>query len=133
MEMYLNIELNPLPDSFSIYTMEDGQEIPPQMLSEGFFSVTSTADEISVVTNCKREYPRLRCDRGWKGFKVAGKLDFSMVGILHAIIGPLKDFGISVFVISTFNTDYIFVKEKHFERVMEIFQSNDDLNVTIKP
>lgn len=132
MKLYQDIELIPLTDSFSIYTMEEGQEIPPQMLSEGFFSVTSTADEISIVTNCKKEYPRLRSDKGWTGFKVAGKLDFSMVGILHAIIGPLKDFGISVFVISTFNTDYIFVKEKHFERVKEIFRSSENLGISIK-
>lgn len=132
MEIYQNIELNPLPDSFSIYTMEDGQEIPPQMLSEGFFSVTSTAEEISVVTNCTKEYPRLRCDKGWRGFQVTGKLDFSMVGVLHAIIGPLKDFGISVFVISTFNTDYILVKEKHFERAKEIFITSENLSLRMK-
>lgn len=132
MELYQHIELIPLTDSFSIYTMEEGQEIPPQMLSEGFFSVTSTADEISIVTNCKKEYPRLRSDKGWKGFKVAGELDFSMVGILHAVIGPLKEFGISVFVISTFSTDYIFVKEKHYERAKEIFRSSENLGIRMK-
>jgi hypothetical protein len=132
MEINDIIELNPLADTFSIYTMEEGQEIPGQMLSSGFFSVTSTSEEISIVTNCQREFPRLRSDKGWKGFKVEGILDFSMVGILHTIIGPLKDFGISVFVVSTFSTDYIFIKEKHFERAKEIFTTTEKLRLRIK-
>lgn len=126
------IELNPLVDSYSIYIMDEGQEIPSSMLSSSFFSVTSTPEEISVITNSQAEFPRIRSDKGWKGFKVEGILEFSMVGILHAIIGPLKDFGISVFVVSTFNTDYIFVKEKHFERAKEIFATTENLNLRIK-
>jgi len=131
METNQIIELNALPDTFSIYNMEEGQEIPPQMLSSGFFSVTSTSEEVSVVTNCMREFPRLRAEKGWKGFKVEGKLDFSMVGILQAIIEPLKEYGISVFVVSTFHTDYIFVKEKHFARAQEIFELTDNLRIRL--
>ncbi|HET6556764.1 MAG TPA: ACT domain-containing protein [Prolixibacteraceae bacterium] len=132
MDTDFTIELNPLDDTFSIYTMEEGQEIPPQMLSSGFFSVTSTPDEISVVTNCEIDFPRIRSDKGWKGFKVDGILEFTMVGILCTIIEPLKAFGISVFVLSTFNTDYIFVKEKHFERAKEIFITSDNLSLRMK-
>lgn len=132
MDTDFTIELNPLADTFSIYTMEEGQEIPPQMLSCGFFSVTSTPDEISVVTNCGVDFPRIRSDKGWKGFKVDGILEFTMVGILYTIIEPLKAFGISVFVLSTFNTDYIFVKEKHFERAKEIFITSENLSLRMK-
>ena len=126
------IELKPLVDSYSIYILDEGQEIPSSMLSSSFFSVTSTPEEISIITNSTGEFPRIRSDKGWKGFKVEGILEFSMVGILHAIIGPLKDFGISVFVVSTFNTDYIFVKEKHFERAKEIFVTTENLKLRIK-
>ncbi|MGE5393146.1 MAG: ACT domain-containing protein [Candidatus Saccharibacteria bacterium] len=125
----LMIELVPLTDTFHIYKMEEGQEIPPQMLSAGFFSVTSTPEEVSVITNCPKNFPMFKSEKGWKGFKVEGILDLSLVGILFDIIQPLKDNMISVFVTSTFNTDYIFVKEDHFEKAQEIFKLSDNLNL----
>jgi len=62
MQTPIMITLIPLPDTFIIYKMEEGQEIPPQMLSAGFFSVTSTADEVSVVTNCPRSFPMFKSE-----------------------------------------------------------------------
>ncbi|HLN75300.1 MAG TPA: ACT domain-containing protein [Prolixibacteraceae bacterium] len=129
MQTPLMIELVPLSDTFHIYKMEEGQEIPPQMLSAGFFSVTSTPEEVSVITNCPKNFPMFISDKGWKGFKVEGILDLSLVGILYDIIQPLKDNSISVFVTSTFNTDYIFVKEDQFEKATEIFKLADNLNL----
>lgn len=129
MEQPLMIELIPLADTFHIYKMEEGQEIPPQMLSAGFFSVTSTPDEVSVITNCPRNFPMFKSEKGWKGFMVDGILDFSLVGIIYDIIQPLKDNLISVFVVSTFNTDYIFVKDDQFEKAQEIFKLSDHLNL----
>lgn len=129
MQTPLMIELVPLTDTFHIYKMEEGQEIPAQMLSAGFFSVTSTPDEVSVITNCPKNFPMFKSEKGWKGFKVEGILDLSLVGILFDIIQPLKDNLISVFVTSTFNTDYIFVKEDQFEKAQEIFKLSDHLSL----
>lgn len=129
MQTPIMIELIPLIDTFHIYKLEEGQEIPPQMLSAGFFSVTSTPEEVSVITNCPKNFPMFISEKGWKGFKVEGILDFSLVGILYDIIQPLKENSISVFVTSTFNTDYIFVKEDQFEKAQEIFKSSDNLNL----
>lgn len=129
MQAPLMIELIPLTETFHIYKIEEGQEIPPQMLSAGFFSVTSTPEEVSVVTNCPRNFPMFKSEKGWKGFKVEGILDFSLVGILYDIIQPLKDNQISVFVVSTFNTDYVFVKEDQFEKAQEIFKLSDNLKL----
>lgn len=129
MQTPIMITLIPLPDTFIIYKMEEGQEIPPQMLSAGFFSVTSTAEEVSVVTNCPRNFPMFKSDKGWKAFKIEGILDLSLTGILYDIIQPLKDNNISVFVISTFNTDYIFVKEENFLKASEIFNFSDHIRI----
>jgi hypothetical protein len=129
MQTPLMIELVPLTDTFHIYKMEEGQEIPPQMLSAGFFSVTSTPDEVSIITNCPKNFPMYISEKGWKGFRVEGILDLSLVGILFDIIQPLKDNQISVFVTSTFNTDYIFVKEDQFEKAREIFKLSDHLKL----
>jgi uncharacterized protein len=75
-----------------------------------FFSVTRTADEVSVVGPQPQD--GARAEGPWRGFRVAGVLDFSLTGVLHALTGPLSAAGISVFVQSTFDTDYILVREE---------------------
>lgn len=101
------ITLIPLADNYTIYQIADNREIPTQILESEFYSLTKTKEEISIVTNCKINFEHLKSSKYWMGFKVDGILDFSLVGIIHDITKPLKDNEISVFVISTFNTDYI--------------------------
>lgn len=123
------ITLVPLDDLFTIYQVSDFKSVPSEIYNAGFFSVTSTGDEISVVTNCKTIFPELKANEGWKCFRVEGILDFSLVGIINEITRPLKDSKISVFVISTFNTDYLFVKEESFLRAIEILKMTDNIKV----
>ena len=79
-------------------------------------------DEVSIIVNHNIDIPNARISEGWRGFKVEGILDFSLVGIIYNIITPLKENGISVFVTSTYNTDYLFVKESAFDKSVEIFE-----------
>jgi len=123
------IDLIPLKDVYSIYQLGANQAIPSRIFDSGFYSITRTDDEVSIVTNCKPVLENIKCSRYWKGFKVDGILDFSLVGILNDITKPLKDNNISVFVISTFNTDYIFVKEESFAGAIAIFAATKDINV----
>lgn len=123
------IDLKALKDDFTIYQLGIDQTVPPQIFDSGFYSITRTDDEVSIVTNCKPDLEDVKCSKNWKGFKVDGILDFSLVGILNDITKPLKDNNISVFVISTFNTDYIFVKEDLFASAIAIFASTKNINV----
>src|SRR5512133_545411 len=123
------ITLVPLDDQFTIYQLADFKSVPSEIYNAGFFSVTSTGDEISVVTNCKTKFPDLKASEGWKGFRVKGILDFSLVGIINEITRPLKDKKISVFVISNFNTDYLFVKEEYLLIATEKFKMTDNKKV----
>lgn len=123
------ITLIPLGDIYTIYQLAEFKLVPSEIYNSGFFSVTSTGVEISVVTNCKIKFPDLKASEGWKGFRVEGILDFSLVGIINEITLPLKDNKISVFVISTYNTDYIFVGSEYFERSLEIFKGTDNIAV----
>ena len=76
-----------------------------------FSSVTRTADELSVVAS-EEFLPRAdRLERGWRCFMAEGPFEFSAVGILSSLAGPLAAAKISVFAISTYDTDYILVKE----------------------
>ncbi len=76
----------------------------------GFFSWTCSEDELSVVCREESVPEQAEVESGWRGFRIAGELDFHLLGILASLTAPLAQAGISVFVISTFSTDYVFVK-----------------------
>ncbi len=93
------------------------------MTSE-FYFIGKTDEEISLV--CKTEDTPSRTverDDGWKGFRIQGTLDFSLIGILSKLSGILADHKIGIFAVSTYNTDYILVKEEIFARALKILAS----------
>lgn len=126
------INLIPLDDTYSIYQLNVEQDIPHEIISSGFYSITKTEDEFSILTSCNLDFKSLKSNKNWKGFKVSGILDFSLVGIINDITKPLKDNGISVFVLSTFNTDYLFVKEEYFDRAIDIYKFTDNIMIKEK-
>ena len=85
----------------------------------GFFFLARTGEEISLV--CLTENaPRnaLARDDGWRAFRVKGSMDFSLVGVLARLSGVLAGRRIPIFAVSTFNTDYVLVKEADFARAL---------------
>jgi uncharacterized protein len=101
-----------LDGSYSVCRFDAGSKIPQDVFSgSGFASVTRTADEISIVRETGSCPSVAREERGWKVLMVEGPLDFGMIGVLSSISSPLAQAGISIFVISTFDTDYVLVKE----------------------
>jgi hypothetical protein len=119
-----------MDDIFTVYKLSDFRDIPFQDFDRGFISVTCTGDEISIITNQPVRFRFLKSEGGWKGFRVAGILDFSLTGIIHDITKPLKENSIPVFVISTFDTDYIFIKESSFEKVADIFKTTKNIHLS---
>jgi hypothetical protein len=117
------IILETLDGTYSIHQFDIKDALPPDIFKSDFYSVTRTGDEISVVIKDPLKVTSQKASAGWKGLRVAGILDFSLTGILHDITKPLKDNRIPVFVISTYNTDYIFVKEESFERTLAILKT----------
>lgn len=86
-----------------------------------FYFIGKTDEELSLV--CKTEdtpQNTIERDDGWRGFRIQGILDFSLVGILSKLSGILAENQIGFFAVSTYNTDYILVKEENFERALEI-------------
>jgi len=85
-----------------------------------FFSLTKTCDEVSVVFNQSLipDFEEAVYEKDWKVLKVVGPLDFALVGILSNISLLLKNAGISLFVISTYDTDYILVKESSLQQTI---------------
>nr|WP_330363312.1 ACT domain-containing protein [Butyrivibrio sp. FCS006] len=92
------------------------------MDSEIYF-IGKTDEELSLV--CVTENTpsdTIERDDGWRGFRIQGTLDFSLVGILAKISGILADHKISIFAVSTYNTDYVLVKEENFDRALSILE-----------
>lgn len=89
-----------------------------------FFFVGRTDEELSLVCLTK-DVPQRTIERsdGWRGFRIEGKLDFSLVGILSKLSAILAENEIGIFVVSTFNTDYILVKEKNYDRAMSVLEA----------
>ncbi|WP_295071437.1 ACT domain-containing protein [uncultured Fibrobacter sp.] len=86
-----------------------------------FYFIGKTDEEISLV--CKTDdTPQKTTERddGWRGFRIQGVLDFSLIGILSKLSAILAENGIGIFAISTFNTDYIFVKAENFEKALKV-------------
>ena len=93
-------------------------------LTADFFFIVKTDEEISLV--CRTEdIPSKTAERddGWRGFRIQETLDFSLIGILSKISGILAKHRIGIFAVSTYNTDYILVKEENFNKALEALAS----------
>lgn len=107
--------LDLLPELYSVYRYPPDASIPfgPQDRA-GLWAFVWTDEELSVV--CADRAPGATHEEaGWRALKVRGPLDFSQVGILASIAAPLAGAGVSIFTISTFDTDYILIKEDCLE------------------
>ena len=96
--------------------------IPAWIGDKDFVSVTRTPDELSIVCSEDRVPEEVEAERNWRMLGIKGPLDFSMTGILASLVTPLSDEGITLFAISTYDTDYILVKTDCFERALGILQ-----------
>lgn len=90
-------------------------------LGKSFFFIGKTDEEISLVC-LTGDTPEATTERedGWKGFRIQGVLDFSLIGILSRLSAIFAENGIGIFAVSTFNTDYILVKQENFEKALTL-------------
>jgi uncharacterized protein len=115
------LTLTLLPDAFAVCRLAAGAAVPQWAVRSAFFSITRTADELSIVC-ADASVPadaaadvNVKVERSWRGFKFEGPFAFDQTGILLAAAKPLADAGIGIFVISTFDTDYLLVKDAQLQ------------------
>lgn len=122
-----------LEGKYSVCRFSPSESVCETQFSGGAFtSVTRTTTEISVV--CETECVRVSCkeEKGWSLLMVEGPLDFGMIGVLSSISAPLAAAGISIFVLSTFDTDYILLKESVLDHAVEVMRKAGFELVTCK-
>lgn len=96
-----------------------GPDAPVPIWARGeFVSITRTAQELSVVCDEAKVPPGVRIERGWRCLKLAGPLDFSLVGVLQSLLAPLAAANVSVFAVSTYDTDYVLVRHADLDRAL---------------
>jgi hypothetical protein len=109
-----------LANRLAVCRLEGDAMVPGWAMSEDFFSITRTGDELSIVCREVLVPEGIRAETGWRALRVGGVLDFSQVGILAGVASPLAGAGISLFALSTFDTDYLLVKEHDLGRAIEV-------------
>ena len=119
----VQLTLSVLDDSFCVCRLAPDAGIPRWLPAKGFVSVTRTADELSIVCLTDAVPETVRRESGFRVLKIKGPFDFSLTGILRAVIGPLGDAGISIFAVSTYDTDYVLVKRTDLENAVSILHA----------
>lgn len=122
-EKKLNLKL--LKDRYSVCRLNRNEEIPKWIFQEEFFSITRTDEELSIVCLQDKIKENIKCEKDWRILKIEGPLDFSLIGILSRISTLMANNGISIFAISTYDTDYILIKEESINRAIEVLENNN--------
>jgi len=108
-----------LQKKFGVCRLNKDELIPQWSKNSDFFSMTKTLDELSIVCSEESIPNGIKCEKDWRILKVEGPLDFALVGILSSITNVLAQQGISIFAISTYDTDYILVKDKDIKNAID--------------
>lgn len=125
------MRLTLLPETFAVCRLSPEQDVPQWVWQNKatLLSVTYTTDELSIV--CPQTLPPsgVQYEGSWKAIRIQGPLDFSLTGILVALAAPLAAAHIPIFALSTFDTDYILIKEEYSERARGVLEENGNVFV----
>jgi len=119
----MELTLSILPGRYAICRLGAGEAVPdwaqPSPGAGRFVSITRTGDELSIVCFESAVPDLVRSDRVWRVLAVEGPLDFSLTGVLAALTAPLAEARVAVFALSTFDTDYLLVKDERLAQAVE--------------
>lgn len=103
----LSLTLSLLPDIFAVCRLPADAPLPAWALAGPFFAITRTVDELSIVCDQTQVPDGVICQPAWRCLQVAGPLDFTLTGVLAGLAEPLAAAGVSIFAVSTYDTDYL--------------------------
>jgi hypothetical protein len=113
------LTLDLLDDELAVCRLPADAMVPRWAWEGELTSITSTDDELSLVCVERAVPDGVPHRRGWRAFKVRGRLDFELVGVLAGLATALADAGVSIFALSTYDTDYVLVRQPDLERAVE--------------
>jgi hypothetical protein len=118
------LQLSLLDEVYGICVFENNTAIPEWTAAASFCSITRTQKELTVV--CPQNAIASDCeyDADWRCFRIDGSFDFNQIGIISSLAAPLARAGISIFVVSSYDTDYILVKGENVEQAVTVLSNN---------
>jgi hypothetical protein len=117
------MRLTPLAGRVAVCRLDADAPLPAWPRGD-FVSITRTPDELSVVCDDDAVPDGVRAERGWRALRVEGPIPFEVTGVAAALTAPLARDGISLFLVSTFDTDYLLVKAEVFARAIAALRSS---------
>jgi hypothetical protein len=115
------LRLSILPGTLAVARLASDAELP-QWVRGNFVTISRTLDELSIVCDDEAVPNDVHAERGWAVFKLHGPIPFQMIGIAAALVTPLAEAQISVFLISTFDTDYLLVKRERLSEAADVLR-----------
>ncbi|MCP4607168.1 MAG: ACT domain-containing protein [Planctomycetes bacterium] len=114
------LKLSLLKDKYGICTLSNTDQIPEWALKASLVSITRTKKELTIV--CPQDVipSQCKCDLNWRCFRVDGSFDLNQIGVISSISEPLAEAEISIYVISTYVTDYFLVQSEKIEQTISI-------------
>lgn len=119
------MELKILDNKLKVVKLEPSEIVPEIVYKQEFYSITKTDEELSIVVNEDVNILSNVVEYNWKAIKIVGTLDFALIGILSKISTILAQAEISIYALSTYNTDYILVKADKLEKAIKVLEQNE--------
>jgi hypothetical protein len=117
--MVMPLALKAVPGSFAVCRLPAGSGLPEWFRPGPFATVSWTAEELSILCEESQVPEQTQCERGWRCLMLQGPFAFDQTGILLQVLQPLADARIGIFALSTFDTDYVLVKDHAFEATVQ--------------
>ncbi len=112
-----------VPGKFAVCRLKPDAPLPEWSMRGDFTSITRTAEELSVICPAENVPSGVPAEVPWTCFKIRGPIPFDLTGVLASFIGPLSENEIPIFAISTYDTDYVLVREEFAGFAMETLQN----------
>jgi len=112
-----------LPEAFAVCRFAAEAPVPGWATQGAFSSISRSADELSIVCSADRVPDDCKTELRWICFKLEGPFAFSEVGVLVSFLAPLAKSGVGIFAVSTYDTDYVLVREEHAGAALEALQA----------
>jgi len=125
-----HLTLSILPQRFAVCQLAPDEPVPAWLSRHHFWSVTRTVEELSIVAPEGSVPSDWNATRGWRALKILGPLDFDLVGVLASLSTTLAQARVSIFAISTYNTDYVLVRETDLDKAKDALSDSGHAFVT---
>ena len=114
----MSLSLSTIPGEYAVCRLDPHTAPPAWAFAGELWSVTRTPDELSVVCAAGQVPAGIQAARGWAVLKLHGPFDFGLTGILASVLNPLRDAGVGIFTLSTYDTDYVLVAQEQLEKAV---------------